>query len=81
MAASIALPSPCASIIRFPRSKDGGLWEALAASTSQRSAAGSRPAEPTRLGRPISVATGSAEVIDMFAFRITTPSPEPPAAA
>ena len=56
-----------------PRSTDNGLWTALAARLSDRSAAGSGLAEPTGLGQPISA------VVDMFAYRAAKarPVPEP----
>lgn len=85
MAASIALIGSEPSVIRFPRITVTGLWDALAASTSHGSAAGSRPAEPPVLGRPISVDRGTlsagGNVIDMFAFRSSDSEPEPHPAA
>ncbi len=86
MTASITLPDTNVTVMRFPASTSSGLWNALAASTSQSSAAGSRPAESTALGRPVSLVldgdrsgdgeTGElATVVDMFAFRSPDPAP------
>lgn len=75
MAASVTLPGTEATVLRFPKAGPTGLWNALAASTSQRSAAGSRLAEPTRLGQPVSLVEEVAEVVDMFAFRSPDPAP------
>lgn len=44
-----------ATVIRFPRSTDNGLWAALAARLVDHSAAGSRLAGPSGLGQPISL--------------------------
>jgi len=75
MAASIALPGPDATVLRFPKAGPTGLWNALAASTSQRSAAGSRLEGASRPTPPASPVGGGGDVVDMFAFHAPDPTP------
>ena len=73
---SVAIPGTNVTVLLTPRPTVSGLWDALVASTSPRSAAGSRLAGP-RLGQPISAdACGDADVIDMFAYRAGVSGPE-----
>ena len=79
MPTSVAIPGTNVTVLLPPRSTVSGLWDALVASTSPRSAAGSRLAGP-RLGQPISPgAEDGADVIDMFAYRSGAQGPEPAA--
>ena len=59
MPTSVAIPGTNITVLWPQRSSVSGLWEALVASTTSPSAAGSRLAEPTRLGQPISPIAGT----------------------